>query len=303
MREPEAILEGRVRLSRGAKARVALRSLCAGREPDDVVVDRRRLAGIAAALDCAEAGRAVTLVEVRRASGVPPTRSSATAWSSTTASTCSCAAAPPTGSCSAGSAASRRRAPAATRDSGARPGEPAAVLPAAGCRRRAPGARAAALPPSVAARAARALDAPRSHSVASIQAATTRRSAPGWSDHGQTTRGNREPLGPDRAADTEPAGGRGLARARRVRLPGGPAASAGAGDIGIHRAPLSEIMGAQRRARWRPPAWRSPAAGERWGSSEPARASPSTASRSASRQTASFSRYRISGRLRWFHTS
>ncbi|MFD0489180.1 FAD-dependent oxidoreductase [Saccharopolyspora spinosporotrichia] len=66
-----------------------------------VVVVGAGLAGITAALDCADRGHEVTLLEGRPGSAVPRARSSARTWSSTPVSTSSCVATPRMRRCSA----------------------------------------------------------------------------------------------------------------------------------------------------------------------------------------------------------
>ena len=110
-RSPKRALRERMSLPAREKAWVAAarharsRRLSATRRV--LVIVGGGLAGIAAALDCADGGRERDAGRGAGGGSVErPTRSSATACSSTTASTCSCAAAPPTARCSRASAAS-----------------------------------------------------------------------------------------------------------------------------------------------------------------------------------------------------
>ena len=112
-----------------------------GSQADDAHGRRRcvggGLAGITAALRCADAGRRGDAVRGAAAAGrARPTRSAAASSTSTTGSTCSCAAAPPTGRCSTGSASADQvhaagpaRHPGAPARAAARPGCAAPACP------------------------------------------------------------------------------------------------------------------------------------------------------------------------------
>ena len=83
----------------GARAAPAPVGPAAGSSGRHVVVVGGGLAGITAAIALREAGNRVTLLESRpRLGGLRPAPSPGAGWWSTTASTCSSAAAPPTGS-------------------------------------------------------------------------------------------------------------------------------------------------------------------------------------------------------------
>ena len=185
--DPAAILERRVALGPWTKVGVAARSLLGGAAVNVVVVGGG-VAGIVAALDCAAAGASVTLVEVRpRLGGAAYSVRARRSCGSTTASTCSCAAARPTASCSRRSAA--RRSSSCSRASRS-PCSPR-VAPTASLRRS--GARpplhlarcAAALPPPVAARADLAPGAPRSPSAA-LRPDDSRTLGDWLAEHGQS---------------------------------------------------------------------------------------------------------------------
>ena len=256
--EPAAILAGRVSLGPWTKVGRG-GTQPAGPASVSVVVVGGGVAGIAASLELAAAGESVTLVEVRpRLGGAAYSVARddlwldngqhvflrcCTAYRELLATLGSRAprrdAAPPSHS----RARARAAPPRSSRARGARP-----PLHLAGALLRYPLLSFAR---------ARARRARRARARAASARTTRARSATGSPSTGRAPRADRGAVGPDRAADAEPPGGRGLARARRVRLPGGaagrprrrrhrPAPGAAAAD---HRRPGGERARACRRDR------------------------------------------------------
>ena len=113
-------------------------------------------------------------------------------------------------------------------------------------RARSPRRRARALPAPDARRASRR--GPRRAGLMRLDPGrctrSKRRTLRRWlAEHGQGPRRGRRALGPDRAADAQPARRAGLAGARRVRLSHRAVVGADAGDIGFHQATLEETIG------------------------------------------------------------
>ena len=215
------------------------------------------LAGIAAALRCADAGREVTLLEVAHPAGradrlVPPRRR----WTSTTGSTCSCAAAPPTARCWTGSASSdhvhlqrRLDIPVAR----ARPGDRARLRRDASARaaapRPAPGRATARSPPADRLRIARGRAGAAAGSTRPTRPPTGAASATGCARTARAGARRRRAVGPDRRRHAQRAARARLAGAGRDGVPAWACSpTPAAGDIGWARVPLRAAARRRRAA-------------------------------------------------------
>ena len=246
----------------------------------NVVVVGGGVAGIVAALELRGGGRVGDAGRGPPAAGRCGVLGGArTTSGSTTASTSSCAAAPPTATCSRRSAATELvELQPRLRDPRARPGPPGGDPSPVRARDRRciSRGRCCATPFS---RLRERVRAGRAALALGTAAPDDSRTLGDWLARARAeSAGDRRAVGPDRAADAQPAGGGGVARARRVRLPAGaapgrrrrrhrPAPGAAAAD---HRRPGRGRARARRRRR-------CSCAGAPSASRRSARASPSSA--------------------------